>query len=446
MEHRNKSRLIKHVFICLLILSANLGIAGTSEAIGKDYFVSASNGKKGNQGTKEAPFHTLEEGASRLSPGDILYVRAGTYLRKNKWWDPPSGTSWSNPVTIKAYQNEKVIVKPLPSAKYPGNTVFEFTSGKQYIIMDSLVIDATNGRDGFRMSEHGHHIRISNSEIKNAPKMGIQCKGATDLEFINLKIHDNWLGTYLEEGESFDDKMSYGIYLNSSRVLVKDSEIYNNYGYGIHLYSGGNLTDDNIIINNKIHDNFWAGIIVTGNKSGKNNQLFNNVIWKNRRGIHVDYGARDTMVYHNTIYDNARNQILLGKHGYQTYMKNNILVGINASNYYVLDVDGRGVSKIENNLILVAEGKRDLRITASKATTSQNLVGSAFAHKFVNPEKFDFHLTASSSAIGAGQILDKVKTDKEGVPRTPTSGYDIGAFQYSSIDQPTSLRVISQRN
>ena len=462
MEHRNNQGERKYIFSCILVLCGTLCILGINEAIAKEYFVATSNGKDGNIGTKEAPFLRLEKGVSVLSPGDTLYVRGGTYQRDHYMWNSPNGTSWTNAITIKAYQNEKVIVKPLPSESFPGYTVFNFLDNSQYIIMDGLTVDGTNGRYGYNMGTGSHHIRVSNGEIKNTPNSAIQGSTANYIEVINLKVHDSWTGV-----DAWDvNNRSYGFYLNGDYNLVQNCEFYNNHGYGVSIFSSTRRPSNNLIINNKFFNNGMAGL---GIFAGNGNIAINNIFWNNERGLQVDYGATNTMVYHNTFYSNQKNEILLGPKSDRSFVKNNLLVGA-SSDSVLFAVDGSGASKIESNLILGAstDTKVLLKISDASATSTGNLLGGLYVAGLRDPDNFDFHLTEASSARGAGQVLAlanfdiklaeaslamdagrvpaTMTTDRDGVSRTPTKGFDIGAYQYGGFvfEPPTSLRILSQ--
>ncbi|WNM58124.1 right-handed parallel beta-helix repeat-containing protein [Candidatus Nitrospira allomarina] len=421
------------------VLIVFFGIAGVGEAIAKEYFVAASNGNDKNYGTIEAPFFTLEKGVSLLLPGDTLYIRGGTYTRNHKLWEPPNGISWENATTIKAYQNEKVIIKSLP-----GTSVFRFKDDSQYIIMDGLTVDGGgpgHGLTGYTMGTGSHHLRIINGEVKNTNDSALLGSEADYIEIINMKLHDSWQGT---AGYGGGEK-SYGFYLNGDYNLVQDCEIYNSHGYGIHMYSTNNQPSHNRIINNRIHDNDLAGIIVT---KGINNQVINNVFWNNARGIEVLYDATNTIVYHNTSYSNSKGEILLGDRSSQSIVKNNLLVGTNTQPV-LLVVDGTGASKIENNLILgVSKNPSELmKIYESSAIAGGNLIGDSYRHGLKKIDTFDFHITETSSAIGAGLVLADVKVDMDGVSRNSTAGYDIGAYQFGggiSQEPPTSLRIVNK--
>jgi hypothetical protein len=49
---------------------------------------------------------------------------------------------------------------------------------------------------------------------------------------------------------------------------------------------------------------------------------------------------------------------------------------------------------------------------------------------FGNPVVGDFHLSIGSAAIGKGESLAKVTTDKDGKQRPIGSAYDIGAYEH----------------
>jgi hypothetical protein len=50
--------------------------------------------------------------------------------------------------------------------------------------------------------------------------------------------------------------------------------------------------------------------------------------------------------------------------------------------------------------------------------------------RFADPAIRDFHLVMGSAAIGKGESLAKVTTDKDGKQRPIGSGYDIGAYEH----------------
>jgi parallel beta-helix repeat protein len=402
---------MKLCLVGVLVMSGNV-----SEAEATNYYVAASNGNDGNRGTIGEPFLTLERGLTVLIPGDTLYVRGGSYQRTYYMWEPPSGNSWEQPVTIMAYQNEKVIVRPLP-----GHNVFTFRDNSHYIIMDGFTIDPSGGNNGLQMGEGGHHIRIINSEIMNAPHNGIQGGNSNYLEFINLKVHDN---------------NAYGFYLPGNHNLVKGCSIYRNGSWGVHIFSSISQPSNNTITNNRIYDNSrlgdsGSGVGVYG---GTNNAVVNNVIWGNYMGVEVNYGAANSKIFNNTIHANSSYGIWLGSESRDSLVKNNI-ASLNGGNGIII-TKGSGNSQIFNNLVAATNSSTGLQNWENQATLKGNVAGSINDLKFTNYQSHDFHLQAGSLAIGAGVVLTEVPNDYDYASRNQATAYDIGAFSFNGTPAP----------
>jgi parallel beta-helix repeat protein len=229
-----------------------------------------------NTGT---PMRTIKAAVRCLQAGDTLYIRGGTYDEEFTGGEIPSGTSWSNPVIIAAYPGESVTLRPSS-----GDRVFTFVQPQQYIILDGLIMDASNVRyDAVKItctgdcSQNANHIRIQNSEIKNAANQGIL--GGVESEFINLDVHDNGRECGMGNG-----MYCHGIYIASGNNLIEGSRFYNNSGCGIHLYNGSEdgAVHDNIVSNNQSFGNGTCGIVIT---SGSGNKVYGNTVYNNDSGI-----------------------------------------------------------------------------------------------------------------------------------------------------------------
>src|SRR5262252_8168098 len=79
------------------------------------YYV-ATTGSDSNPGTQTAPFASMARGITVLHAGDTLYVRAGTYPGYDINRPFPSGTSWSQAITVAGYPGETVVVPGLGMA------------------------------------------------------------------------------------------------------------------------------------------------------------------------------------------------------------------------------------------------------------------------------------------------------------------------------------------
>jgi hypothetical protein len=95
----------------VLLACALPGFVGPAEAA--TYYV-ATTGLDSNPGTQAAPFQTIAKGLSVMGAGDTLYLREGTYAEaiNSQSQTIPTGTSWSNPVTIASYPGEYATLAP----------------------------------------------------------------------------------------------------------------------------------------------------------------------------------------------------------------------------------------------------------------------------------------------------------------------------------------------
>ncbi|MDR4484890.1 MAG: right-handed parallel beta-helix repeat-containing protein [Nitrospirales bacterium] len=433
MEHCNKNRGVQLFLSFVLISGVTFSFAGISEVIAKEYFVSASNGNDKNSGTQQEPYLSLTKGVSVLTPGDILFIRGGIYKGSSSLSNIPNGNSWSNPVTIKAFQNEKVVI-----TAEPGETVLKFNATNQYIILDGLILDGTGGVFGVSGGNTGtasHHIRIQNSEIKNAEWSGLIIGGTTHhYEFLNLHVHHNG-----------SNNLDHGFYITTANNLVSGCVIHDNSGRGISLHSSGKQegVDDNLVIRNKVFDNGTSsgspGILVG---YGLRNALVNNLVWGNQIGILVFASASETKVYHNIVYGNSNQGIFLRRSNKASLVVNNI-ISMNGSVGLLIE-SGSGMSKITNNLIYSDSSGKLLANNEPSAILSNNKIGTNYNPQFFNPVDQDFHLKMGSPAINAGGVISEVEYDFDFLLRNQKKEYDMGAYLFleSSQRPPTNLRVV----
>jgi hypothetical protein len=308
----------------------------------------------------------------------------------------PAGSSWSTPVTVAAAPGHTVTLKPNTGAGW----VLHFQGPQQYIVIDGLILDASNVTyDAVKITAGGgagpaHHIRLIRCEVKNSSGQGILITQFADFnEFIDLNVYDNSLTKY-----------DHGLYISTSNNLVEGVTIHHNSGYGVHINSyPGQRADYNIVRNNKIFDNGWAqggaGIILS---SGDGNAAYNNLIWGNGAGIKVAYlNPSSTTVCNNTIYANST---------------------------YGIYVHTDSVNAVIKNNLFYANGLPEVQSYGVGSVLDHNLVG--IDPQFVNATVSNFRLQSGSPAIDAGTTISIVTTDIVDTPRSQGTAYDIGAFEF----------------
>lgn len=389
----------------ILGLTVVLSLLAGTPAAAATYFT-ATSGNDGNPGSSAQPFRTMLKGVLTLRPGDTLLVQPGVYEEVLNY-RIPSGTSWSQPITIRAANPQARPVLRTPA----GQSWALLFQDQQFIIFDGFVIDAVNvAFDALKVTLAGtHDIRVMNAELKNARAQGIlTTDGAYALEFLNLDVHSN--GT---------TDLDHGIYLSSGSTTVSGCRVYRNAGWGIQAFKEGSGGVNNLLIrNNFVFENARIGqrgdgILVS---SGSGAAVYNNVVWGNEVGIWVDYGASATTVYHNTVVNNhGEFGIYIGPGASGTVVRNNISRG------NTRDIENRGVG----------------------STLSNNLAG--VDPRFVNEATADYRLQSGSPAIDAGLATGVVTTDVRGQTRSQGSAPDIGAYELDRPpNPPTNVRVILQ--
>ncbi|GAA4230281.1 hypothetical protein GCM10022291_00030 [Postechiella marina] len=93
----------KLITIAIILLTLN--------TFAKDIYV-AKNGNDSNSGTIESPYLTLSKAASIALPGDIVYIREGTY---EETLSPKNSGTAGNPIIYQSYPGEKVIISAMQS-------------------------------------------------------------------------------------------------------------------------------------------------------------------------------------------------------------------------------------------------------------------------------------------------------------------------------------------
>ena len=268
------------VVLAFLILIAT-GPAGATE-----YHVDPVGGNDSDPGTLAQPWLTLQYSLDQLTPGDTLNLHAGTYS-SFQFEVSVSGVP-GNWITIRNYQDDVVNISTT------GNG-FHF-SGRQYLIFDGLIVDASGSNNCFKA--YGNYIIIRNCTLRNAG-LAVKCNVSTRY---NHHLIENCTIYDFSSIPLFHDNMD--------SVIIRGNTIYD---------SGSVLMDPGGVSNLVIDGNFayntgkWLGELKIrwGNnepQSGDNCRgaiVRRNVFVNGGRYVVLLSSANGAALYHNTLCNDA---------------------------------------------------------------------------------------------------------------------------------------------
>ena len=198
--------------VCLSAFVLQLSVAFSAT------FYVAPNGNDANSGSIDKPFATVQKAQSTASPGDIVYLRGGTYhlqpnqiARQERQWAyvtylDKSGTP-GKPIKYWAYQNEKPVFD-LSAIKPEGLRVTVFYVSGSWIHLKGFEVVGTQ----VTIKTHTQSEDFENQGSNNI--------------YEQLSMHDG---------------MAIGFYLlNGSNNLVLNCDAYRNWDYYSEDGRGGN--------------------------------------------------------------------------------------------------------------------------------------------------------------------------------------------------------------
>jgi parallel beta-helix repeat protein len=402
-------------------------------AQGATYWVSP-NGTSANgcvnsatQPSGNANFRTIDDFRFCMRGGDTAMFIPGTYAFSNPdRWDVPAGSPGAY-TTIRGStgnRNDVIIQSFHTYAGYFGS------ASHHHIEFAHMTFDGQHGpnvRHGpmFKVTDDSfnesnpcytcgpHHFRFRNVKVD----LG-RSEALWDISPLDSNTQEN---CFLMGGPDFEllnseiTRCAYGLYLTAPGALVDGNWFHDNRGYAIHNYNN----DHHIVSNGIFRNNMLTGNARLPNGSfscanaiiiarGSNNQVYNNVIRDSGPGecsgggIQIQYGAVNTKIYNNTLYNNSAGGIYVGTNSDGTIIRNNIAY---------------------------SNGGRDFIIDGgTNVTQSNNLFDVNPA--FLNAGVGDLRLSSSSPAANAGMDLSSVFTiDYSGTTRPQGLGWDIGAYE-----------------
>jgi hypothetical protein len=276
-------------------------------SLGSVFYVSVS-GSDVNPGTLASPWRSVQKALSVLLPGQVAYVRAGTYAQSLVMSRAGSAVA---PITVRNYPGERPVLRPGGSGSmdYP----VRITKGAAYFRLQGFVIEGAPLHstvnvwvsDGQQTSLPAptHHIELSNNEIRNGTGSSVLVSPNTDsVQLLGNLVHDSGDGSTQHQG----------IYFQGQNGLIANNVVYRTpNGFGIQVR--GNYPDPDtvvempvrnvIVANNTVVGSSLSGIVVEN--TGTDITVVNNIsAYNGSYGIRGYYNGSGAILPGNRAFNN----------------------------------------------------------------------------------------------------------------------------------------------
>ncbi|HWQ14417.1 MAG TPA: NosD domain-containing protein, partial [Roseiflexaceae bacterium] len=395
----------------------------TTRASGRIFYVSKATGSNSNNGLAPTPgsagvgpWRDLTQVAAKLAPGDIVYVRAGTYneldnstygtslLAKNKF---AKGTV-SAPIAVVAYPREKPVVGA------PANRrAIMLEGGQAYWTIAKLTLQAASAALELGANGANSGMRWVGNEASNVPSPygTFILKACSDCQVLGNHVYNSG-----QPGSKLAHLIYYGGYGVGRNVEIAWNRLHDEKG-GRCLQVYGH-TDADRLSGLSIHDNIvyncpYDGILVGKSDASYKNWIsdaliYNNVVWGARNAaIRLDNPGVKARLFHNTLHANS--QGLRIQTAASAEARNNIFSQTSAP----VRIESVGTLTLSNN---------GYQGGTPPAQDKPAFTGDP---QYVNPAAGDFTLQATSPFKGKGALLNLTLP---GLFTTATSAPDLGSL------------------
>ncbi|MBW2525490.1 MAG: right-handed parallel beta-helix repeat-containing protein [Deltaproteobacteria bacterium] len=400
-----------------------------------------------NPGTEALPWATIQHAAATLQPGERVAIKAGNYSPFNP---QQSGTAGKR-IVYSAYPGHEHAVV-IDGTGLTRRGLIEIRA-KDYITIEGFRLQNANMDgvyvEGVAGERHGHHI-IRDCQVDTTGNSGVYVCGlvmgqtipSDDYRTIDVLIEEcditntntpSGVNEALTVGGGVDgviarsnvvhDTDQYGIdfKLGVRNGVIAGNRIYNVEKHGIYLDAGCRTLEAIEVYNNRVYGCAGNGICIAreanrGPTEGyeqniRNVDVFNNVVFRSRRGLLIYQHVEDTL-----INDFDRVQIV-----------NNTFFDNQEENCRMANLDSVITNFLFANNIAFQSGSTNVvnQFVTSAVATNNIEVDPLFVSTGAVP---DLHLGAGSPAIGAGDGQYAPASDYDDVPRG--SPPDAGAYEY----------------
>jgi aspartyl/asparaginyl beta-hydroxylase (cupin superfamily) len=454
------------VILFTIIILIQIPTATPIYAASSIYYV-AKNGADNNPGTAEQPWLTIQKAANTIVAGDIVYIKAGTYIEKIT---PKNSGKSGSIITYQNYVNDTVIING--TGINSGGTGLFNIQNKSYITLKGLEIKNSD-YTGIWILGTADHITLQDLTVHNTVNAGLYAignltitnitidncifyntnstasnemvtlSGANGFEIKNCTVYEPLtprIGIDLKHGctngsvhdnEIYGCNSNPGIYIDARNDDSSNIDIYNNIthdnAYGIDLSdeNGDATLSDINIYNNLIYNNYLCGFILP---LGYGNETYNFTFINNT-------------LYGNATSSNSEIKIIPSSSFLSScVIRNNIIHGTKSGIYaiYYPDYANGGIT-IDHNLFYNSAGSFS---SGSKQGTNAITENPLFS----NVGTYDFHILTGSPVKDVGSTTYAPDTDYDSNTRPQGSGYDIGAYEITTANTAPVLATIGNKS
>lgn len=394
-----------------------------------------------NPGTESLPFETISQAAAVAQAGDVVLVKAGTYVEEVVI--AHSGTP-QNPIVFEAQQNVIVsppsIVNSRAGLAVRGRTdiiIRGFSVRNAYF---GIAVELANNTPAERVRVEKNYVtRTSSSGIRVFRSSDITVEGNRVEKTNDGGIHEMisiigsdtflvqnnevWNGVWTANGSPVEGKEGIDAKEGSTNGAIIGNHVHHLTRLGIYVDSYSQPTG-NIEVRDNIVHHCAHGVAISSEAGGELSTVLvaNNIVYENRaHGIVVSSwdqnGLRkDISLLNNTGYANGGNGINIGTTQVQgLWIRNNIMAGAGGAKFRADDP----------SVITASAANLAWNGTAGNFTVG---VTSGDPH-FLAPATGNFGLGTGSAALDTGVTVAEVAFDALGTPRPQGSAYDIGAIE-----------------
>jgi hypothetical protein len=321
-------------FLTLTLLTVLLLLSGvwlSQRTIAQDpatsaaVFYVAPDGDDHNQGTLAQPWATIQHAASRLQPGETVYIRAGIYAIAEQIRAQHSGTAdaW---IVYAAYPGERVVIdaEAIVVAPPSGQPPFPQDQGAFQLENVSYIrvkhLEVTNSHNAGFTVRDSDHVELYNNKTENTFASGIgvwngQHHKIMGNTVINANTHELLPVGFPDDIESPHEAISLG---GVAQFEVAYNLVHNGKKEGIDIKE---TSRDGSVHHNYIHHmnaqglyvDSWFGVL-------ENVEVMHNVVHDCKGAgfaLSVEGGSKasNITVQHNLLYDNWGTGILFSRWG-----------------------------------------------------------------------------------------------------------------------------------